>query len=150
MLTRLSDVANPLLQWLGEMDRLLSGVLDGISPWAPVGWLIGSSFPPVNLWEDEGNIYAEAELPGLKMEDLEILVSGCELTLKGERKEEGSAEAVYHRRERGVGAFSRVLRLPVNVDADKVEAVLDAGVLTLKLPKSEAARLRKIKVTCPS
>jgi len=130
------------------MDRLFSDLAANL-PWP--GWLAetgASAFPALNVWEDEQCLYAEAELPGMQMDDLELLVVGNELTIKGERKAGEEDEAVYHRRERGVGAFSRVVRLPVEIDANKVEARLQDGVLTVKLPKAEAARPRKIEVKC--
>jgi HSP20 family protein len=103
-------------------------------------------FPAVNAWDEGDDIVAEAELPGLKGEEVDISVLGSELTVKGERKpvtEEGTS---YHRRERGTGSFTRVLRLPVEVDAEKVQATLRDGVLTVRMPKAEAAKPRKITV----
>lgn len=106
----------------------------------------GRAFPALNVWEQGDDFYAEAELPGLKSEDLDITVVGNELTLKGQRKEEPEQGNVSHRRERGVGTFTRVVRLPVDIDASKVQATLHDGVLTLKLPKAESAKARKIQV----
>jgi HSP20 family protein len=80
------------------------------------------------------------------MEDLEVLVTGDELTLKGERREVKLEGASYHRHERGVGTFSRTVRLPIAIDSNKVQARLQEGVLTVTLPKSEASRPRKIEV----
>lgn len=126
-----------------EVDRVFGNVLRELP-----GFVAAQAgvFPPLNVWEDKENVYAEAELPGLKLDDLEVFVKGAELTLGGERKEEAAEGAGYHRRERGMGRFSRTVRLPVEVNADKVEATLSNGVLNLKLPKSEAARPRKIEV----
>lgn len=106
----------------------------------------GQRFPAVNVWEDEEKLYAEAEVPGLRMEDLEILVQGNELTLKGERKFREQEGVAFHRRERGTGSFCGVVALPVAVDVEKVEAVLENGVLTVRLPKATSARPRKIEV----
>jgi len=141
-------VFNPLVpaaRLRGEMDRLF-GDLAANLPW--LGATGAATFPALNIWEDEQHVYAEAELPGMQMDDLEVLVVGNELTIKGERKAVEEGEAVYHRRERGLGAFSRVIRLPVEIDADKEEAHLQDGVLSVKLPKAEAARPRKIEVKC--
>jgi HSP20 family protein len=92
-------------------------------------------------------VYAEAELPGMELNDLEIYVTrGDQLTIKGERKEPTTGKAYWHRQERGFGSFTRVLTLPVDVDPDKVEARLHNGVLTITMPKSEKARPRKISV----
>lgn len=106
----------------------------------------GGAFPPVNLWEDAGNLYVEAELPGMKLDNLEIYVQGGQLTLKGDRQTVTPEGGVWHRQERGAGAFSRSIELPVDVNADKVEARFEHGVLHVTLPKSEAVKPRKIVV----
>ncbi len=98
------------------------------------------------MWEYGDHLYAEAELPGLKSEDLDVSVVGGDLTIRGHRGSEPQEGTSYHRRERGTGEFTRVLRLPIEVDADKVEATLTNGVLLVKLPKAESAKPKKIKV----
>lgn len=112
------------------------------------GWpTLTRAFPAMNVWEDESNIYAEAELPGMTQDQLEIYVTeGNQFTLQGERSATEQANMAWHRRERGAGKFSRTLTLPTNVDADKVEARLEQGVLHVTLPKAAAARPRKIAV----
>jgi HSP20 family protein len=103
--------------------------------------------PPVNVWSDDNNFFAEADLPDLNLEHLEVFVTdGNQLTIKGERKAPEVPGAVWVRQERPFGQFSRVVTLPSLVDADKVEAKYENGVLRLKLPKSEAAKPRKITV----
>ena len=109
-------------------------------------WSNARPFPALNVWEDGDHLYAEAEVPGFRMKDLEILVHGNELTIKGRRGFEISDDHVFHRRERGVGEFTRVLTLPVEADADRVKAALKDGVLTVTLPKAQHARARKIEV----
>ena len=105
------------------------------------------SYPPVNLWEDDDFVYAEAELPGLKLPDLEITVAGDnQLTLKGKREPAAPGKVEWHRQERGFGSFERTIELPVSVDASKVEARLENGVLTIKMAKSPAAKPKKITV----
>jgi len=104
-------------------------------------------YPPVNVWADDDNVYVEAELPGMTQDSLEVFVSeGNQLTLSGERRPCDVANATWHRQERGYGKFSRTVTLPVLVEADKVEAKLEQGVLRLTLPKSPAAKPRKINV----
>jgi HSP20 family protein len=112
----------------------------------PVRVEASGSFPALNAWEDRENIYVEAELPGLAIENLDIQVKGDELTIAGERKPKTADGLTYHRRERGTGAFRRLVRLPVEIDAEKVEASLRDGILTLRLPKAEAVKPRKIEV----
>jgi len=80
------------------------------------------------------------------MEDLEVLVTGDELTIKGQRHEAQQEGASYHRRERGVGSFNRSVRLPVGIDASKVQARLQDGILTITLPKAEGSRPRKVEI----
>jgi HSP20 family protein len=111
-------------------------------------WGIGRTraFPALNVWEDGDNLYVEAELPGVKSESLDVTVVGDELTIKGERSAISEDGVTYHRRERGTGSFTRVVRLPVDVDANQVDASLANGVLLIKLPKSEAAKPRKVQV----
>jgi HSP20 family protein len=89
----------------------------------------------------------ELELPGVKSDELELSVVGDELSIKVERPEVEREGAMYHRRERSVGSFARVLRLPIPVNPDRVEAELRHGVLSITLPKAESARPRKIQVS---
>jgi HSP20 family protein len=105
------------------------------------------SYPALNVWEDANHIYVEAELPGMEMNDLEIVISGDnQLSLKGERKPPELDNATWHRQERGFGAFSRVITLPIAVNADRVSAEFQHGVLTITLPKNEAAKPRRIPI----
>ena len=109
--------------------------------------LMSATFPPVNVWEEGDAVLVEAELPGLDLKDLEIYVTGGnQLTVKGERKPLTPEKGVWHRQERGYGHFRRSLTLPFPVDADKVDARLENGVLLVRLAKHESARPRKIPV----
>jgi HSP20 family protein len=106
-----------------------------------------ANFPPVNLWEEDDQVFVEAELPGLDLKSLELFVTGGnELTLKGERKPSVPGKGVWHRQERLHGSFTRTLTLPFLVDSDRVEAKLENGVLLVRLAKHESARPRKIAV----
>lgn len=138
----------PLLT--GEFHRLHNEVNRLFNQFGATGasWpALARTYPAMNIWEDNNNIYAEAELPGMTQDQLEIYVTdGNQLTIQGERKPLEHAGMAWHRHERGSGKFSRSLTLPTNVDADKVEAKLEAGVLHLALPKSAAAQPRKIAV----
>lgn len=107
---------------------------------------VGRSFPLVNVWDAGEKLHAEAEVPGLKLDDLEILIRGSELTIQGERKGVDQEGVTYHRRERGAGSFCGRVELPVEVDVDNVEATLENGVLTLVMPKASSALPRKIEV----
>src|SRR4051794_2763670 len=134
---------NQLQQLHQEMNQLFSRWGEDGGRWlgAPGG------FPSMNVWEDADQVFVEAELPGLDLKDLEIYVTGGnQLTLKGERKPGAPEKGLWHRQERTFGKFTRSLTLPFNVDADKVDARFENGVLLVKLPKHESARPRKIAV----
>jgi HSP20 family protein len=111
------------------------------------GRALAVAYPPVNLWEDADSLYIETELPGLSQKDLALYVTGGnQFTIKGERKEESPGKGVWHRQERPVGSFTRVLTLPYEVDRDKVDARFENGVLQVKLAKHESAKPRRIVV----
>jgi len=103
--------------------------------------------PGFNLWEDDDNLFVEAELPGIELDDIDIVVTGDRhLSLKGERKQPALEGGAWHRQERGFGNFARSVELPHDVDSENVSANLTYGVLTITLPKREEAKPRKIKV----
>lgn len=105
------------------------------------------SLPLFNLWEDEHAVFAEVDLPGIDSTKLEVTVTeGNQLTVQGERAAPEIAGAAWIRQERPFGKFTRVVTLPALVDADKVEAKYENGVLRLRMPKHEAAKPRKIVV----
>jgi len=139
--TRWYPVNNSVLnQFQQEMNRVFDRWGDGRNSLAP-------AYPAVNAWEEGETLRVEAELPGLNLEDLEIFVTGQnQLTIKGERKVAVPEGSVQHRQERGFGNFVRTLTLPFPVDDAKVEARLENGVLSIVLPKHEAAKPRRIAV----
>src|SRR5262245_59655063 len=114
----------PLQQFQSEMNRLFErfgaeGRLPGLG-----------GYPALNVWEDGDHCFVEAELPGVELADLEILVTGGnQLQVKGERKPLTPEKGTWHRQERAFGQFSRTLSLPFHVDPEKVEAKLDNGIL---------------------
>jgi len=126
-----------------DLNRLLEGATGGVYPRIFSG---GYAFPALNIWEDGECFCAEAEVPGMSMDQIDVQIVGNELTIKGERPTLEEKKLTYHRQERGSGTFSRSISLPSEVSPDKVEAVLKDGVLTIKLPKAAAARARKIAV----
>ena len=138
---------NPRIQSGQEVRRLRDDVnrlFSSLSRQRPV---LAARFPALNVWQDDANVYLEAELPGMDLSDLEIYVTGGDqLTIKGERRPADADGAKWLRRERGFGSFARVLTLPVPVDPDRVQARLTHGVLSITLPKSAAAKPKKIAV----
>ena len=103
--------------------------------------------PAVNVWEKDDALVVEMEVPGVKSDEVDVSVAGGDLSIRINRPENGPEEVKFHRRERPTGSFSRVLRLPLEVDANRVEAELHDGVLKIVLPKAESAKPRKINVT---
>lgn len=105
-------------------------------------------FPPMNVSQDDNHYYLRAEIPGISLEDLSVSALRNRVTISGKReipKEQGAVS--YHRQERPEGEFSRTITLPGEVDAEKVEARYSDGVLTVNLPKAEAAKPRQITVS---
>jgi HSP20 family protein len=104
-------------------------------------------FPLINISEDDDTLFFTAELPGIKVEDLELIIKGDALSLKGEKKIESRPEEVhFYRRERAEGVFRRSLTLPYRVDPDKAEAVFKNGVLTITIPKAPEAKGWQVSV----
>jgi HSP20 family protein len=100
----------------------------------------GTLTPRVDVTEDEKAIEIAAELPGLAEKDVELVVEGGMLTIKGEKSEEKKEEKKeYHLTERRYGAFRRSFTLPDTVDEDKIAASFDKGVLKVTLPKRPEA-----------
>jgi HSP20 family protein len=103
--------------------------------------------PALDLYEDKDNVFVKVELAGLKKEDIDVSLEDGVLTISGERKSETKAEdAETHRSERFVGHFNRIVTLPSEVKADEVKAVYQDGILTVTLPKAEAAKPKQIEV----
>jgi HSP20 family protein len=101
----------------------------------------------INVWSDDNNVYAEADLPGIDPAKIEVTINeGRSLTIAGERAIPANDKALWIRHERASGQFSRDIELPVVVNADAATSKYSNGVLTLTLPKSEIAKPRKIAV----
>lgn len=127
-LFRGSPLQNPWTGLESEIDRLFATALaDAAAPTAP-------RFP-VDLYEDKDNTYVRAELPGVKREDIAVEMIEDYLTINATRKE---GEQSF--------SFSRSISIPESVQADKVSAALENGVLTVTLPKQEQAKPRKIAI----
>ena len=127
-----------------DLNRLFDDLSEGAQALSPFRT---RAFPAINVWEDNENLYAEVEVPGLTLEDLDVHVIGGELSIKGSYEESvESSDARVHRQERWSGSFTRALTLPAEIDTDKVEATLKDGVLNITMPKADVARARKIAV----
>ena len=128
----------------GQMNRFLSDFFNGIDTDAPQGtWN-----PAVDIFEKEGNIVLQAELPGLTVKDVELRVENETLTLRGERKhDEEVKDRGYHRIERVYGSFVRSFHLPAAVDTGKIKADFKDGLLKVVLPKRDEAKPRQIAIS---
>jgi HSP20 family protein len=135
------EVDNFLNLALGRLAEA-TGENGGGSP-LQEGW-----FPAVDVYEDKDSLQVKAELPGLKKEDIEISLHDGYLTLAGERKQEEKQESgEVYRSERWVGRFHRTISLPCRVDAEKIKATYNEGVLTVTLPKAEEAKPKQIQIS---
>jgi HSP20 family protein len=125
-----------------ELLRLIDGAGDESSRLASTG-----VFPPVNVSQDDDNFYLRAEVPGIEPDQLSISAVRNRVSITGQREIPSEHERVsYHRKERPEGSFSRALTLPSEVNVERVDARYADGILTLTLPKAEAAKPRQIAV----
>ncbi len=124
-----------------RMNRMLEGRLDDES------LTFGTWLPPVDIVDNGSEIVIEAELPGMKKEDIDIRVENNVLTLHGQRKREHEEKTKdFFRSERVYGSFTRSFTLPATVAVDKIDATYKDGVLRVVLPKVEEAKPRQIAV----
>jgi HSP20 family protein len=149
-LTGLRDEMNHLFdEFFSGAERRTPSLFRSYEP----GWLLGGRrgemTPAVDVSEDENAVTLTAELPGLKEEDVEVVLRDDMLTVKGEKKSEREEKKEnYYLSERRYGAFERTFRLPETADADKIKAAIADGILTVTIPKKAEAKKveKKIKI----
>jgi len=129
-----------------RINRMFDDLFRGFAPmpWAEerLEWA-----PALNISESDEAVQVTAELPGVDPKEVDISLTEDVLTIQGEKKaEHEERERDYHRIERSYGSFTRTVRLPAAVDAEKVEATFKDGVLTINMPKREEAKTRKVRV----
>lgn len=133
---------------LERMSRRMDQLTNAVFGRSAARWTPAKVFPAVNLTEGMNNYYVRAELPGIKSDALDVQVNGRNLTITGERTIASEGENIrYHRREREAGKFSRVIGLPGDIKAERVEARMVNGVLTVTLAKAEASKPKQITVS---
>lgn len=128
-----------------EMDRLRREMDSVFAPYSRNA--ATGEFPTVNVWTNEDEALLTAELPGMDAEDIEVTVKNDTVTLRGEREMDDLKEGeTYLRRERGAGSFARTLRLPFQLEGDKVKAEYRMGILQLTLPRAATDKPKRITV----
>ncbi len=139
-LVRYSNPVTSLSSWL---DDILGGSLFE----AADRELVWGNWPKVDISEEDDHYELKADLPGMDKKDISISIEKGVLSIEGEKKEETrKGKGKYCHYERSYGRFSRSFTLPDEVDAEKIEARMNNGVLELRLPKSERARRKAIEV----
>ena len=131
-----------------KMERLFDEMVGrGLWRTGEENTLRGSWVPAINILEREDAIVIQADLPGLKAEDVEVTVEEGTLNIRGERKlEEANEGETYHRVERLYGVFERSFTLSNSVDTTKIDARFKNGEMTLTLPKREESKPRTVKI----
>lgn len=139
---------NPFLVLHREMNRMFDDFFRGsdLSPFEP-GRVLETFSPSVDIREGENEITVKAELPGMDEKDIEVSLTDNGLTIKGEKRAEKEEKGKdYWRRETSYGSFHRVIPLPAGLNADKVDARFKNGVLSVTLPRLEAAKAKEKKI----
>jgi HSP20 family protein len=129
---------DPFLE-LRRMQSEMNRVFSGFSP-------AFRDFPPVNIWLGDNSVVVTSELPGVTANDVTLNLQDDVLTLEGTRHPVEEQGVNWQRRERAYGTFSRAVQLPFRVDADKVRAHFDNGILEVELERLEADRPKKIEI----
>jgi HSP20 family protein len=141
------DPARDMVSLREAMDRLFEESF--LRPGFLGGNDSAAGLMPLDVYETQDDVVVKAAIPGVKPEDIDVTVTGDLLTIKGEFKselEDKDEKRNYHRQERRYGSFSRQVTLPSGVNADACQADFENGVLTLKLPKAEAAKVKRVQV----
>jgi HSP20 family protein len=136
-----------LASFQDEMNRMFQEFFRG-GTGEEAGWGLRTWTPAVDIYDTDDALVLKAELPGVSKDDVSIEIHNNTLILRGERKHEAEVkEGDYYRAERAYGTFQRSFVLPTLVDQDKVQATYTDGVLELRLPKSEAAKPKRIAIS---
>ncbi|HVO79296.1 MAG TPA: Hsp20/alpha crystallin family protein [Terriglobales bacterium] len=142
----------PFREFTTLQDRMNRLFRDSFGPEASEEALTTTRFAPlVDVYEDEHNITLKIEVPGIEEKDIDVRIENNTLTVHGERKfEKEEKEENFRRIERQYGSFTRTFTLPNTVDADKITANYDKGVLKIALAKKAEAKPKQIKVNVGS
>jgi HSP20 family protein len=128
-----------------EMDRLWDSFFEGRP--SRKAEEVGEWLPTLDVSETKNDLVVKAEIPGIDPKDIDISLANEILTIKGEKKQEKEEkEENYHLTERSYGSFTRTIRLPREIQSDKISASYKNGILKVTLPKSEEAKKKEIKI----
>ncbi|RME80475.1 MAG: Hsp20/alpha crystallin family protein [Caldilineae bacterium] len=142
MVVRRDPLFREMAAWRNAMDRLFNELTEPSEYWTDRPWALA-----LDVAETEEEFVVKASLPGINPDDLEITLTDNVLTIKGEvRESKDLEEATWHLRERRYGTFQRSITLSTPVDADKIDASYTDGVLTLRIPKVEEVKPKRISV----
>ncbi len=129
--------------WGGDLSRWMEQMEEEFGELAP--WTQGK--PVLDMYETDTAIVVEADLPGVKADEVDISVRGDLLTIRGETEDEAAeTRGDYHYRERRYGEFERTVALPVDVLAEEAEAKFEDGILKLVMPKVEEERSKSVSI----
>ena len=146
-----SDMDSPFGALSREMNRLFEEFHNrfDLEPFGFSGSQGGTFWPSIDVTDHDTEVRITGELPGMDAEDIDISIANGAVTIHGEKKQEKENSGKDHyRMERSYGSFSRTVPLPTEVDEDKVQADFKNGVLTICLPKTEAAKKNRQKNRC--
>lgn len=143
MLTRWGDI-DSVFTWMDELRRRMDQAFREFD--TSYGLLSGTAWPRANLYDTGAEFVLKAEMPGLSAKDVNLSITQDTLTVSGERKLEVPEGYSTHRKERVPLSFSRSFSLPCRIDAEKVSANLQDGLLTVRLSKAAEAQPRQIAV----
>lgn len=136
-----------LVKMQEQMDRLFRETVHSADATAEDRGTPGDWLPEVDIYEDADKILVKAELPEMDLKDIDVKIEENALRIRGERKlEHEDRRDGYRRVERSFGSFIRTFTLPQTVDADRVSAAYDRGVLRVTLPKKAEAKPKQITV----
>ncbi|RPH47711.1 MAG: Hsp20/alpha crystallin family protein [Planctomycetota bacterium] len=132
-----------------RMNRIFEEAFRGSRHGEEDDWALGGAWaPPVDIYEQDGNLVLKAELPGIDPKDVNVHVENNVLTLTGERRFETEVKREqYHRVERAYGRFSRSFTLPNVVDTANIKAEFRDGLLRVVMPKREEAKPKQISIS---
>ena len=161
MTRRTHHLLSPLTHVGSDLEQIFSGVFDRDFGFRETRRAADQWLPAIDISEQDDVYRIEAELPGFGLDDINITIEGRKLVISGNKTVAATSQsedradsedtadpetATHHVRERRSGSFLRTVTLPVNVDPTKADAQMHNGVLTLSVPKAEAARQHKIEI----